>query len=96
MFRIFVAVVAVTLIAAPSILIALRWNAAPPVRLLVGGLAFVTPLVLIWAIHLVPAFNGQAPQDAAFWRGVGILLSTSTLIFPWLVYSALRDRLAQD
>ncbi len=93
MFRIFLSVVAIALIAAPSILIALRWNAAPPVRLLVGGLAFVTPLVMIWAIHLVPAFNGQAPDNPSFWRGIGILLSTATLIVPWMIYSALREKL---
>jgi hypothetical protein len=93
MFRIFLSVVAVALIALPSILIALRWNAAAPVRLLVGGLAFITPLVLIWAIHLVPAFNGQAPDNPSFWRGIGILLSTATLILPWMIYTALRDKL---
>jgi hypothetical protein len=93
MFRVFVAIVAVVLIAVPSILIALRWRASIPVRLLVGGLAFIAPLVLIWAIHLVPAFNGQAPDNPSFWRGVGILLSTATLIIPWLIYSALRERL---
>jgi hypothetical protein len=93
MFRIFVAVVAVALIALPSILIALRWQAAAPVRLLVGGLAFIAPLVLIWGIHLVPAFNGEAPDNPSFWRGIGILLSTATLIIPWLLYTALREKL---
>lgn len=92
MVRIMLAVAAVALIALPSILIALRWHRPAPARLALAGLAFVAPLVLIWAIHLVPSFNGQSPDNPAFWRGVGILLSTSTLIVPWLIYSAVRDR----
>ncbi len=92
MFRIVLAVVAVVLIALPSILICTTWRAALPFRLALAAMAFATPLVLIWAIHLVPSFNGQAPDNAAFWRGVGILLSTSTLILPWLIYTVIRDR----
>ncbi len=93
MFRIVVAVVAVALIALPSILICLRWRAPVAARLALGGAAFVTPLTLIWLIHLVPAFNGQAPDWPSFWRGIGILLSASTLIVPWLIYTAVRERL---
>ncbi len=92
MVRIILAVVAVALIALPSMLICLRWRIALPMRLATAGIAFVTPLVLIWAIHLVPSFNGQAPVNAPFWRGVGVLLSTATLIVPWLIYTAGRDR----
>lgn len=93
MFRIFAAVVAVSLIALPAILICLRWRAPTPARLILGGVAFIAPLVLVWAIHLVPAFNGESPTNPSFWRGVGILLSTSTLIIPWLIYTAVRERL---
>jgi hypothetical protein len=92
MVRIVLAVAAVALIALPSILIALRWDRSAPARLALAGVAFVTPLVLIWGIHLVPSLNGQSPDNPAFWRGVGILLSTSTLIVPWLIYSAVRER----
>lgn len=92
MFRVVVAVVLVALLALPSILIAARWRAAMPLRIAVAGLAFVLPLLAIWGIHLVPAFNGQAPEHGSFWRGVGILLSASTLILPWLVYTAVRER----
>jgi formate hydrogenlyase subunit 3/multisubunit Na+/H+ antiporter MnhD subunit len=94
MFRVFVAVVAVALIALPSILICVKWRAALPARLLLAGAAFVTPLLLIWGIHMVPAFNGEADSNPSFWRGVGILLSASTLILPWLIYTAVRERLA--
>lgn len=93
MFRVFLAVVAVTLIALPSILICLRWRAALPARLALAAVAFATPLVLIWAIHLVPSFNGEATSNPSFWRGIGVLLSTTTLIVPWLIYTAVRERL---
>lgn len=93
MFRIVVAVVATALIALPSILICLKWRASMPARLILGGVAFVTPLFLIWAIHLVPAFNGEAPDNPSFWRGIGVLLSASTLIVPWLIYTSVRERL---
>ncbi len=92
MLRIVLAVVAVVLIALPSIMICTMSRAPLPVRLALGAAAFVTPLIVIWSIHLVPAFNGQAPEYASFWRGVGILLSASTLIVPWLLYTAVRDR----
>jgi hypothetical protein len=92
MFRIVVAVVAVALIALPSILICLRWRVDLPLRLLLAVTAFVLPLVMIWGIHLVPSFNGQAPENPSFWRGIGILLSTATLIVPWLIYTVVRDR----
>lgn len=92
MFRIVAAVAAVALIAAPAILICVKWRAPLPARLFLGGAAFVAPLLLIWLIHLVPAFNGAAPDHPWFWRGVGVLLSASTLIVPWLIYTAVRDR----
>jgi formate hydrogenlyase subunit 3/multisubunit Na+/H+ antiporter MnhD subunit len=92
MFRVIVAVVLVSLLALPAILIAARWRAALPLRLLLAGTAFVLPLLAIWGIHLVPAFNGEAAEHGSFWRGVGILLSASTLILPWLIYSAVRER----
>lgn len=92
MGRIILAVAAVAMIALPSILICLKWRVATPLRLLLAGLAFTAPLILIWAIHLVPSFNGEAPTNPSFWRGIGILLSTATLIIPWLIYTAVRDR----
>jgi protein-S-isoprenylcysteine O-methyltransferase Ste14 len=93
MFRIFVAVIAVALIALPSILICLKWRAPMPARLLLAGAAFVAPLLMIWGIHLVPAFNGTAESNPSFWRGVGVLLSAATLIVPWLIYTAVREKL---
>jgi hypothetical protein len=92
MFRIFVAVIVVALVAAPAILIASRSRLAPGLRLLLSALAFIAPVVLVWAIHLVPAFNGEAPQNAGLWRSVGVLLSVASLIVPWLIYAAVRDR----
>ncbi len=92
MLRIIVGLVMVLLLAAPSILIALRWRAPSPVRVGLAAAAFTLPLVLIWAIHQNPAFDGRSPTDPAFWRGIGVLLSASTLILPWLLYGALRDR----
>ena len=92
MLRIVLAIVAVVLIALPSILICTTSRAVLPVRLFLAAAAFITPLVLIWSIHLVPSFNGQAPDNAPFWRGIGILLSTSTLILPWLIYTVVRER----
>jgi hypothetical protein len=92
MFRLVAAVVAVALLALPSILIAARSPLPAGARLLLSAFSFLSPLVMIWAIHLVPALNGEAPDHSAFWRGVGILLSASTLIVPWLIYAAVRDR----
>jgi hypothetical protein len=92
MIRLVLAVAAVALLALPAILIAARWERPWPLRLLLAGFAFVTPLMLIWAIHLVPSLNGQSPDNPAFWRGVGILLSASTLIVPWLIYTSVRSR----
>jgi formate hydrogenlyase subunit 3/multisubunit Na+/H+ antiporter MnhD subunit len=93
MFRVFASVLVLALVALPAVLIALRWRTALPVRLATAAMVFVTPLVLIWLIHLVPAFDGRAPEHASLWRGVGIVLSASTLILPWLIYSALREHL---
>lgn len=93
MFRIAVAVAATALIALPAILICLRWRAPMPARLMLGAVAFIAPLFLIWAIHLVPSFNGEAPDNPSFWRGIGVLLSASTLIVPWLIYTAVREKL---
>jgi hypothetical protein len=92
MLRIFFAVVAVALVALPAILICLNQRLSAPLRIVLGGLAFVTPAVLIWAIHLVPAFNGDAPDNPAFWRSVGVLLSVATLIVPWLIQAAVNRR----
>jgi hypothetical protein len=92
MLRVFFAVIAVALVALPAILICLNERLATPLRLALGGLAFVAPLLLIWAIHLVPAFNGEAPDNPAFWRSIGVLLSASTLIVPWLIYTMARRR----
>lgn len=92
MLRILLAVVAVALVALPAILICLNDRLATSVRLILGAVAFVAPLALIWAIHLVPTFNGEAPDNPSFWRGVGILLSASTLIVPWLIHAAVRGR----
>lgn len=92
MLRLVFAVVAVALVALPAILICLDQRLPSPLRLALAALAFITPLVLIWAIHLVPALNGQAPDNPAFWRSLGVLLSASTLSLPWLIYAALKGR----
>ena len=92
MLRLVAAVVAVALLALPAILIAARSPLPACARLLLSAFAFLSPLLMIWAIHLVPALNGEAPDHSAFWRGVGILLSVATLIVPWLIYAVARDR----
>jgi hypothetical protein len=94
MLRIVFAVIAVALVALPAVLICLNQRLAPPLRLVLGAAAFLAPLVLVWAIHQVPALNGTAPEHPAFWRSVGILLSMSTLIVPWLIYAAVRGRVS--
>lgn len=94
MLRIFLAVIAVALVALPAILICLNDRLAVPLRLILAGLAFMAPLLLIWAIHLVPAFNGEAPSSPAFWRSIGVLLSIATLIVPWLIYAGVKGRRA--
>ena len=92
MFRILLAVAAIALVALPAILICLSDRLATPQRLLVAAIAFIAPFALIWAIHLVPAFNGEAQSQPAFWRGVGIVLSVSTLIVPWLIFTLVKGR----
>ncbi|MGL4441371.1 MAG: hypothetical protein ACRCUE_19110 [Bosea sp. (in: a-proteobacteria)] len=92
MLRVLFAVVVVALVALPAILICLNERLATPLRLILGALAFVAPLVLIWAIHQVPAFNGEAPDNPAFWRSIGVLLSAATLIVPWLIYAVVKGR----
>jgi hypothetical protein len=90
MLRVIFAVIVVALVALPAILISLNGRLRLPLRLFLAAAAFVAPLLLIWAIHLVPAFNGEAPQNANFWRGVGVLLSASMLIVPWLIHAAIK------
>lgn len=92
MLRIVFAVIVVALVALPSILICLNQRLATPLRFMLGASAFGAPLALIWAIHLVPAFNGEAPDNPAFWRSIGVLLSMTTLIVPWLIYTIARGR----
>lgn len=92
MLRIFFAVIVVALVALPAILICLNDRLATPFRLFLASLAFLAPLLLIWAIHLVPAFDGQAPDNPAFWRSIGVLLSMTTLTVPWLIYAGVKGR----
>jgi hypothetical protein len=92
MLRVFFAVIAVALVALPAVMICLNERLATPSRFVLGALAFVAPLALIWAIHLVPSFNGEAPDNPAFWRSIGVLLSASTLIVPWLIYTLANRR----
>lgn len=96
MFRILLAVAAVALVALPAILICLNDRISTARRLLISALAFVAPFALIWLIHLVPAFNGEAQSYPAFWRSVGVLLSVSTLIVPWLIYTLVKGRKTED
>jgi hypothetical protein len=92
MLRIVFAVIVVALVALPAILICLDQRRPLQLRVLLAALAFMAPLMLIWAIHLVPAFNGEAPENPAFWRSIGVLLSITTLIVPWLIYTVVRGR----
>jgi hypothetical protein len=92
MIRLMLAAAMVLLIAAPAILIAAKSSLSAPLRLLASLTAFLSPLILIWAIHLVPSLNGEAAGYSALGRSIGILLSVSTLILPWLIYGLVRDR----
>jgi membrane protease YdiL (CAAX protease family) len=77
-------------VAAPT-LMALFQPSQPLQKRIVWALAiFLSPFVLLTAVHFTPGLDGSSPDHSSPMRAFGVLLSTSAFILPWCLFAISR------
>jgi len=90
--RFFITALAFGLVLLPSLLILLARHRPLAARLGWGLLAFLSPVVMVGLVQTLPALNNDAPDAAQWERFLGLILSGSGLILPWVMFALFLHR----
>lgn len=90
--RVFIIGLAALLIILPTLLILFGPGQALRKRVFWAVIAFVSPIVMIGLVWMIPILTNNAPHAAQWQRFVGLILSGGGFVLPWVIFALFLHR----
>ncbi len=90
--RIFVISLAALLVVLPTLLILFGRGQALRMRIFWALVAFVSPIVVIGLVWMMPALTNNAPWSGQWMRFLGLILSGGGFVLPWVIFALFLHR----
>lgn len=85
--RVFLLALTFAFVLLPAMLIMTAPRRGLPIRLLWAGAAALAPLLTIGAVNYLPRFTNNAADATQFERLLGMMLSFSGFVLPWVIFA---------
>lgn len=90
--RLFILAFTFVLVLLPTLLILFASQKPLGARILWALVAFLPPFVTFGLVRLVPVLSNNAPQAAQWERFIGLIITGSGFILPWIIFAIFLHR----
>jgi hypothetical protein len=85
--RVFILALIFALVLLPTLLILFAQGASLKRRIVWAIGAFVTPIIIIAFVQVIPLLTNNAPDAHQWERFAGVVLSGSGFVLPWVIFA---------